>query len=751
MLVDGLRSGIRVGNCHIGRRLASGRMAEIYAAETVGGPFDHPVLVKRMLPHLVRDRHFVDVFIAEARLSTMLDHPSIVRVHDFEATERGLFLVMERVDGPDLLSLLQRCAKAQVKIPTELAVHLTIQVLEALDYAHNVTASGRRLKVVHRDVSPGNVLLSRRGRIKLADFGIARGRQPRNTTAQGTATGTLKGKHGYMSPEQVGGGRIDGRSDLFSAAIVLAEMLMGRRLFCARTELETLLMVRRADLTRLDRHGGAIPKRLSAILRQGLTVDANRRFSCAAEFRDALADWMNQARLCIGANNVAAFLHRLEERGGAIGRLGRLVASSGTTVGTQQPRRSRKAMNRPAIAVRQALAPTRSFARRSHESWQLRDEVPITAGTLGSTPLIDVFCFIAQQRLTGKLVVRQDERTTEAYVHNGNPVFVRSNVPHHRFGQYLFARGALAREQLGRALSAMPRCGGRLGQTLVSLNLLTAREAVRLLADQVAFKLIDTCSWTRGTYRFYAGESNPWPALQLDLSTFEIIAKCIHTLPAQVQNQWRKRFAGELPKVDPDLVVKFGFDSYLQAHLRGMLGFQPLEKLADEVIAERQPEFVACCYALWRCGGMEFKGSKVASSQDVVSPVRKPKSKYHRDRKHRRVRYCARGEITVARTGRYQEQPKPIPIEICDVTCTGIGARPELEDVDKLSRGTTVTLRFSTDKDELELPGRIAWCAGDDQQPCDFGVELLLEIAPASVRETYAQWVVGLIARTPQA
>ena len=770
MLVESFGASSLIGNYRIGRRLAAGGMAEIYTAEAVGKGFGQPIVIKRMLPHLAHDRRFVDMFIDEARLSTRLDHPNIVRVYDFEATEHGLFLVMERVDGPDLLAVLKRCAKMRIKVPTELAVYIACHVLEALDYAHSVSANGRRLNVVHRDVSPSNVLLSRRGRVKLADFGIARGSQRQDKTA----TGTLKGKHGYMSPEQIGGGRIDSRSDIFSAAIVLAEMLMGRRLFTAASDLETLLMVRRADLSRLDKYGASIPKSLDAIVRRGLIAHRERRFASAGEFMDVLAQWLAQADARAGASRMAEFVRSLELDGGDLCSLGRPRTDSSNTMSGTQTRLARLAIkksvvvgrqiyalggtgeacapssNSPEITLEPYSAPSANHVAQSSAGWQLCDEVSIAEGALGTVPLVDVLCAIAQQALSGKLVVQHNDRVTEAYVLDGNPVFVRSNVPHHRFGQYLVAQGILTEQQLARALAALPQCGGRLGQTLVSLQLLSAVEAVRLLADQVAFKLIDTCAWTRGTYRFYPGERNPWPALQLDLNTFEIVAQSVHTIPRPLLRQWQERFSDALPTADPECVVHFAFDAYLQAHLRGMRGFRALDSLTDDVVEPRRAEFVACAYTLWRCGGIEFADTVTSSTETVIARAAPPDSEYPRDRKHRRVRYCAPGEIVVTRKGKATQETRTIPIEICDVTCTGVGVRSVFQDRYELSRGLTVTLRFSNDKDELELPGRIAWCTSDGQRDSDIGVELLLEVAPACMREAYANWVVGLIARTPE-
>nr|MDQ3295187.1 serine/threonine protein kinase [Myxococcota bacterium] len=282
----------QLGNYLLGDRLAAGGMAQVFHAEPVAGRLDCPIVLKQMLPALAELPEFVAMFIEEARISTTLDHPNIVKVRDFEATDRGLFLVMDLVDGPDLLAVVSRCATLRRPLAPELAAYIACHVLEALDYAHGaVSPKGQRLDVVHRDVSPSNILITRRGHVKLADFGIARASSLGRT--QEIASGTLKGKFGYMSPEQVRGEPLDGRSDVFSMGIVLAEMMMLRRLFSAPNDVDLLLMVRRGDLRRLDMYGTHIPDPLLAIIRKALAVDRDDRFATADAFRNALVDWLH--------------------------------------------------------------------------------------------------------------------------------------------------------------------------------------------------------------------------------------------------------------------------------------------------------------------------------------------------------------------------------------------------------------------------------------------------------------------------
>lgn len=284
------------GRYHLLSRLAVGGMAELYLARAVDAPADAPFAVlKRLLPHLAAQRDYINMFLDEARLSSQLDHPGLIHIYEFGRCDGEYFIAMEFVDGVDVLTMLRECAALGRRMAPEIGVFIAHRFLDALDYVHaRLDAEGQPLHIVHRDVSPSNVLVSQTGEVKLIDFGIARAEQRLHRTR----AGLLKGKVGYMSPEQVSRTEIDSRSDIFSAGVVLAELLMGRRLFVAPRELDTLLMVRYARLDRLDRHGHHIDAEMQAILRRALRQEPADRYATAAEFRDALGAWLrNRPRL----------------------------------------------------------------------------------------------------------------------------------------------------------------------------------------------------------------------------------------------------------------------------------------------------------------------------------------------------------------------------------------------------------------------------------------------------------------------
>ncbi|MEO8840939.1 MAG: protein kinase [Kofleriaceae bacterium] len=282
-----------------------GGMAELFIATSPGEHgFQKKVVIKRLLPHLGADDTYKNMFIDEAKLTARLVHPKIAQTFELGRVDNDLFIAMEYVEGMDVLALLREFAQRRRRVEPQLAAWIAHEVLDALDYAHNVHDDlGRPIGLVHRDISPSNILLSIRGDVKLVDFGIARAKDP--DRAHKSKTGTLKGKYGYMSPEQVIEMPLDGRSDVFSVGVVLAELLTGRRLFAAANELDVLLMVRDAKLGRFDKYGSEIEHGLQGIVRKALKKPVDERYANAAAFRDALDEWLFEHRFRMTNKTIA--------------------------------------------------------------------------------------------------------------------------------------------------------------------------------------------------------------------------------------------------------------------------------------------------------------------------------------------------------------------------------------------------------------------------------------------------------------
>jgi serine/threonine protein kinase len=240
--------GIRFGRYRLLQELGAGGMAVVYRA-VVDGPrgFARALVVKRILPEYSRNTSFVNMLASEARLCGLLRHPGIVQVHEFGEVNGESYLAMELVDGADLSTVWRASRAANQWLPAGLSCYVIAQLAEALAYAHTLTDdAGQALDIVHRDVSPSNIMLTALGTVKLLDFGIAKAAS--HMRDERTRTGTVKGKIAYMSPEQAEGLAIDRRSDIFSLGVIFHECLTMRRLFQGETDLERLRLVREAKV-----------------------------------------------------------------------------------------------------------------------------------------------------------------------------------------------------------------------------------------------------------------------------------------------------------------------------------------------------------------------------------------------------------------------------------------------------------------------------------------------------------------------
>jgi len=656
---------IGFGRYQLVERLAVGGMAELFVAAAPGEHgFQKTVVIKRLLPHLVDDETYNAMFIDEAKLTARLVHPKIAQTFELGKVDDALFIAMEYVDGIDVLALLREFAARRRRVKPQLAAWIAHEVLDALDYAHNeVGEDGARLGIVHRDISPSNVLMSVRGDIKLVDFGIARQQDPER--AHKSKSGTLKGKYGYMSPEQVIEQNLDARSDLFSIGVVFAELLTGRRLFAAANELDVLLMVRDARLTRFDKYGADVEPGLADIVRKALKKSVEERWQSAAQFRDAVAEWLFENRHRMTSKIVADVV--IELRDVVIDRRNKTV-NAGTevlddvavgqtqsedatpiavadgehsmpliSVSYDQPQSSDPVISsrprsvgelavhvahpradtvhaRPAIRPMPAVppppvgsglamkrppapphgrppsgargvrdlvehdgtvevpiadtisaaveaitlpvpertnGPSEDSAMRAFDELdadgQARElrfsavddiernhpptpsglsdiaEPPDDAGELSTTPPLRVLFRLMTARATGLLLVTVGGIKKEIYVRDGQPEYVSSNVASELFGNYLVSKSVLSDGELAMALAMMPHYGGKLGDTLVGLGLLKPLEVFRHLTRQVRTKIIDVCTWNKGSFGWYAGRENPRESFPLDFNAFEIL------------------------------------------------------------------------------------------------------------------------------------------------------------------------------------------------------------------------------------
>jgi serine/threonine protein kinase len=273
-------------------RLAQGGMAEVYFAAREVAPFHHhPAVIKRLHPHLAQDPKLVQMFLDEARLLCKLEHPHIVRTLEAGIIDGQCCIAMEYLEGQPLQIVLRRAYESG-QLSIALAVRIVASMLDALHYAHELgDESGQRLEIVHRDISPHNVFVTNSGDVKLLDFGIAKAR----TQEGSTATGMVKGKAGYIAPEQATAATVDRRADIWAVGVVLWEALTGRRLFKADSDAATILLTLTADIPSASSVRADVPEALDAILERALERDPDLRYQTAFEMHLELRDWLASA------------------------------------------------------------------------------------------------------------------------------------------------------------------------------------------------------------------------------------------------------------------------------------------------------------------------------------------------------------------------------------------------------------------------------------------------------------------------
>lgn len=316
------------GRYELLKRLAGGGMGEVYLARQRGiDGFQKLLVIKTLLPHLCEDEEFITMFKDEARVTAQLIHPNICQVFEFDQVNGVYYMAMEYLRGDDLRRLWKACEQNGTPLRVPLVCRIIADAAAGLDFAHSLRdAGGQPYNIVHRDISPQNILITFEGGVKIIDFGVAKaaGR------AQHTRTGALKGKYSYMSPEQVAGEGVDNRSDIFALGIVLHELLTGRRLFKAESDVQTLARVRECAVPPPSRLNPQLPPGLDAIVLRALSRAPEARFRTAQEFRLALEDWLVQGRMSASSAHLAEFLKLVyAERLDKEARLGPLLGDSG--------------------------------------------------------------------------------------------------------------------------------------------------------------------------------------------------------------------------------------------------------------------------------------------------------------------------------------------------------------------------------------------------------------------------------------
>ena len=287
-------------------RLEAGGMAEVFKGESASVQgFKKVVAIKRVLPHLAQNKNFISMFLDEARLGARLTHANIVTVFDIGAADNTFFIVMEFVDGCNLKTIIEVYRQSGRRLGVKEALYISMQALNGLSFAHELEGDdGHILGIVHRDISPPNILLSKRGEVKVTDFGLAKA----TTQLEKTDPGVVKGKFSYLSPEAALGQPVDARTDVFALGIVLWEMLAGRRLFLGETDFQTVKLVQQAQIPSLARINPEVDAELEKIIGGALTQDVVKRYQSASAFQDAIAGYLFSRKLKVTAFDIATLV-----------------------------------------------------------------------------------------------------------------------------------------------------------------------------------------------------------------------------------------------------------------------------------------------------------------------------------------------------------------------------------------------------------------------------------------------------------
>ena len=564
--------GTKFGRYILLDEIGSGGMAKIYRAKTFGAAgFEKEFALKLILPSLVDDAEFVDMFINEAKIVVNLYHANIVQVFDLGEIDGQYYIAMEYVSGQDLLDILARCAKENIKIPLDLGLFMVMETLKGLNFAHNASDPyGNPLNIIHRDVTPSNVMISYGGDVKIGDFGVAQAAREKKVDPN---DGPLKGKVEYMSPEQVTGNGVDARSDIFSAGIVLFEVLTQSRLFVGNSDLEVMMKVRDAEVDKRFEESSDIPPSLEKIARKALAKEPEDRFETASEFYQALVDFCYRHDIHIRDRDLSNFMQRLfsdeieaekqrredepeilEQLTEESDELKEQLFERGDGESDHQDSNDDKDTDKQRDDLETTkssdskYSPNDSDDGRENEPKQeslksLKGQYASYEGSIADTPFARILVRLHYTRTTGRLEVKRGETEKSIYFDEGEPILVESNKEDELLGSYLLSEGIITQEELDEALARLHEWGGRLGDALIATGAVPARDIFKRLTEQMEQKLLDIFTWAEGTYGYYENQEPDTVGYPLGLNTYTLVVRgCRQHVPLDIiQDYYRSR------------------------------------------------------------------------------------------------------------------------------------------------------------------------------------------------------------------
>jgi serine/threonine protein kinase len=546
-------SAVAFGRYELLRRLGSGGMAEIFLARPIDPAHRlERYALKRLLPELAALPDFKELFEQEMRLASKLQHRNLLTVHDCGEVDGRYFIASEYVEGLDCWKISRRLSRSGGVLPLSLIVQIACGTLEGLDYIHSLKdEAGRTLGVVHRDVSPSNILISLQGEVKLSDFGVA---LVPNEELESQRRKRLRGKIRFLSPEQLEGKRLDARSDLFAIGVLMAEMILGRSPFHGSTDLAVLLNIRDVRLNLADDFEKHVPADLRATLLRSLAREPRDRHANAAAMRQEVLEFARRAGLKLDPAELADAIRRLL-RPGDTGDED--VYRSTLTPEENDPVAPRDPLDRylkatpvePTAEYRVRKADGREFGPFPYSALVegvvageyvsldlvsadggaflpltsvpgIRQHLPLLEQTttgviIPSTPdkkgrfeidtVAGVFIAMAAQHETGLLVADLNAIRKEIYFVDGNPLYVSSNIQSEQLGRFLHARGVITSIELDMALAVLPRYQGNIGDALIALEVVDPVTLFEHITEHIRHRLLDIYTWKRGAWWFYRG------------------------------------------------------------------------------------------------------------------------------------------------------------------------------------------------------------------------------------------------------
>ncbi len=543
-------------------------MAEVFRAlepRAAGEP--RVVVLKRMLPHIADEANAQQMFAEEARLASHVTHPNVVHVLGHGEIEGQPYLTLEYVPGCDLWRLNRRLTRDSQRLEHDLVVYLVRQILSGLDAVHRATdRTGGTLGIVHRDISPSNVLISIHGDVKIADFGIARADV--NAFEVSTAV-RANGKLGYLAPEQVSGGGVDQRADLFSTGVIAAELFMRRPLFAGGSELAVLLAIRDAEVHPFIEFLPQLPEGLGSVILTALAANPAERPPTARAFWAALEPWQSRpeevlrAELAALVGSIAAESRIRKTSADTIPKVTmpptplllsdehpsttnvtpleyKIRKPNGATVGPLAYAKVVEAVATGQVDGADLISVAGGDFQPLSSVNDLYRHVPVSRMTPTTTRVqasaaadlsinfedggfVRALARTLVARRTGLWLCEQGGVRKEVYTKDGVPAFVTSNLAGELLGEHLVKERVITRSELDMALAVMPRFEGKLGDTLVALGLVEPLELFQQITEQVREKLLDLFTWRSGTATFYDGVDPPSSGFPLRLDAWEIL------------------------------------------------------------------------------------------------------------------------------------------------------------------------------------------------------------------------------------